>query len=279
MSAVAVLGAGGLGAAMAARLADRGHEVRLWNRTSAKAVAVADDTDGVIAHDDAADAVAGADVVLTVLRDADAVADVLSPLLPGVTGTWVQASTVGPAGARRLGALAADAGVRYLDAPVSGSTQPARQGALVWLVAGPDDVLDEVRPLLGDLGSEVQHVDTGTSGGSAVKLAVNAWLSAATVAISDVLALGDGLGVDHDVLRAAIGAGPLRMPYAEMKSELMDAGTYEPGFAVANALKDLELAADEVAPTPLLSELAARLRRAVDAGHGEEDVAAVHRVR
>lgn len=278
MTTVAVLGAGGLGAAMARRLGAEGHDVRLWNRSADKARAVADDADGVTAYDEAAEAVRGADALLTVLRDADVVAEVVSPLLGDVSGVWVQASTVGRAGAERLGSLAADAGVDYLDAPVSGSTQPAEQGKLLWLVAGQDPAVDRARPVLDALGS-VQHVGTGTSGGSALKLAVNAWLTIATVGISDVLDLADGLGVDHDDLRSALEAGPLSMPYAQMKSNLMDADSYEPGFATANALKDLHLAADEHAPSPLLAEVAARLARTVEDGHGEADVAAVHRTR
>ncbi|MCH1868097.1 NAD(P)-dependent oxidoreductase [Nocardioides sp. CFH 31398] len=276
MTTVAVLGAGGLGAAMARRLGAEGHDVRLWNRSADKARAVADGAERVTAHDDAAEAVRGADAVLTVLRDADVVESVVQPLLGEVSGVWVQASTVGPAGAARLGSLASDAGVDYLDAPVSGSTQPAEQGTLLWLVAGSDDTVEAARPVLDALGS-VQKVGDGTSEGSALKLVVNAWLTIATVGISDVLDLADGLSVDHDALREALDGGPLAMPYATMKSKLMDDDAYEPGFATENALKDLHLAADEHAPSPLLAEVAARLARTVEDGHGTQDVAAVHR--
>ena len=82
--------------------------------------------------------------------------------------------------------LADEHGVSYLDAPVSGSTTPARQGKLVWLVAGDDAALDRVRPVLDALGQAVLHVGTGVEG-SALKLAVNAWMATATVAMSDVL--------------------------------------------------------------------------------------------
>lgn len=75
---------------------------------------------------------------------------------------WVQASTVGPRSAGALAAMAREHGADYLDAPVSGSTAPARQGRLVWLVAGGRDVLARARPVLDDLGSSVLHVGTGT---------------------------------------------------------------------------------------------------------------------
>ncbi|WP_406016780.1 NAD(P)-dependent oxidoreductase [Streptomyces sp. NBC_00984] len=159
-SIVAVLGAGALGAAMAMRLGDTGHEVRLWNCTEEKARAVAEHTAGVTAVKAVGNAVSGASVVITVLRDGDAVAEVMSDAIGRLESdaVWVQASTVGPRHAGLLAGLARDHGVAYLDAPVSGSTAPARQGKLVWLAAGPEDILERARPLLDDLGSSVLHV-------------------------------------------------------------------------------------------------------------------------
>ncbi len=270
-----MLGAGGLGATIAGRLGSQGHQVRLWNRHTGKADDAARDAPGVTAVDAAADAVDGADFVVTVLRDADAVAEVIEPVLDRITGVWVQVSTVGPDGAARLGRLASAHGVAYLDAPVSGSTEPASQGELVWLVAGDPGVVERARPVLDAAGKTVQHVGTGTSEGSALKLAVNAWMTSATVVMAEVLALCDGLDVDHDTLRTALQAGPLDMPYALDKSQSMDDGDHTPGFAVANALKDLRLAADVVPPTSVLREVQARLDRTVDAGHGGDDLAAV----
>ena len=125
---VAVLGAGALGAAMAGRLGDTGYEVRLWNRTRERARAAAEHAAGVTAVASAAGAVEGASVVITVLRDGDAVAQVMADAITGVDegAVWIQASTVGPVSARALAVLAREHGVAYLDAPVSGSTTPAR---------------------------------------------------------------------------------------------------------------------------------------------------------
>ncbi|NDZ77203.1 NAD(P)-dependent oxidoreductase [Streptomyces sp. SID10853] len=277
---VTVLGAGALGAAMAARLGETGHEVRLWNRTSDKARAAARHAAGVTAVEALDDAVSGASVVITVLRDGDAVAAVMSDAAGrlGDDAVWVQASTVGPRSAGSLAGLARDHGVAYLDAPVSGSTDPARQGTLVWIVAGPEGALARARPVLDDLGSSVQHVGTGAEG-SAVKLAVNAWMTAATVAASDVLALCDALGVDHATLGRVLEAGPLAMPYESRKVGAMEDRSYAPGFAVRLALKDMDLAAEAAAPSPLLQAVRDRLDATVAAGHGEDDLAAVDALR
>jgi 3-hydroxyisobutyrate dehydrogenase len=265
---------------MAARLGETGHEVRLWNRTEEKARAVAEHTTGVTAVSAVGDAVSGASVVLTVLRDGSAVTEVMADAITRLDNdaVWVQASTVGPRSAAALAGQARDHGVAFLDAPVSGSTAPARQGKLVWLAAGAEDVLARARPVLEDLGSSVLQVGTGVEG-SAVKLAVNAWMAASTVAMSDVLALCDALGVDHATFTRVIGAGPLAMPYELQKVGAMDAASYTPGFAVQLALKDIDLAAAAAAPSPLLQAVRDRLEATVAAGHDDDDLAAVDYLR
>ena len=276
----AVLGAGALGAAMAARLGETGHDVRLWNRTAERAQAAAAHAQGVTAVGGAADAVSGASVVLTVLRDGGAVAGVMADAIAAFDdgAVWIQASTVGPRDARALAELAREHGVAFLDAPVSGSTTPAREGKLVWLAAGEDTALSRARPVLNALGSSVLHVGTAVEG-SALKLAVNAWMTAATVAMSDVLTLCDALGIDHATFVTALEAGPLAMPYELQKVSAMDAGVYAAGFAVQLALKDIDLAAELAAPSPLLQVVHDRLARAVAAGHGADDLAAVDYLR
>jgi len=277
---VTVIGAGALGAAMAARLGETGHRVRLWNRTPERARAAAEGVDGVTAEGSLHDALSGASFVLTVLRDGRAVADVMGPALGDLDAgaVWVQASTVGPEHAASLAALAGGRGVAYLDAPVSGSTAPARQGTLVWLVAGDPAVVDRARPVLDALGSSVLTVGSGVEG-SALKLAVNAWMASATVAMSDILGLCDALGVGHDALAGALEAGALNMPYALQKMRLMDSGEFDPGFAVQLALKDVDLARDSAPLGPLLAVVRQRLEQAVEAGHGDQDLAAVDTVR
>jgi len=278
--AVTVIGAGALGAAMAARLGETGHEVRLWNRTPQRAAHAAEGSVGVTAVESLEDAVSGAPVVITVLRDGPAVAAVMESALPDMDAgaIWVQASTVGPKQALALMDLARRHSVAALDAPVSGSSAPARQGTLVWLVAGDGGVLDRSRPVLDDLASSVLHVGTGVEG-SSLKLAVNAWMAAATVAMSDLLGLCDALGIDHGTLGQALGAGALNMPYALQKMRLMDDRAFDPGFAVQLALKDVDLAGESATLSPLFQVVRDRLERTVAAGHGDLDLAAIDLVR
>jgi 3-hydroxyisobutyrate dehydrogenase len=273
---VAVLGAGALGTAIAARLGDTGHQVKLWNRTPDRARAGAAGSTGVTAVAEVTDAVKDAAVVFTVLRDGDAVAEVMNTAIDALDAraVWVQASTIGPDSARTLGELARRHGVAYLDAPVSGSTGPARNGKLVWLVSGGQDAFDRAAPTLQPLGSAVEHLGTGVEG-SAVKVAVNAWMTAATVAMSDVLSLCDAMGIDHKLFAKVLQDGPLAMPYALQKVVAMDEHAYAAGFAVELARKDLALAEQTIPPTALLSAVQQRLDQAIADGHGHDDLAAI----
>jgi 3-hydroxyisobutyrate dehydrogenase len=188
---------------------------------------------------------------------------------------WVQASTVGAEWADRLRALAVTHGRTMLDAPVSGSTGPARNGTLSWLVSGANTAVDAARPVLDALGDRIIVVGTGQEA-SRLKLVVNTWMTAATVAMADVLDACDRLGLPRSVLLDVIGAGPLSMPYALQKAALMNSRDFTAGFPVELALKDIRLLEQTVGvQPPLVRVVEDRLQRAVDSGHARDDVAAV----
>ena len=138
MTTVAVLGTGIMGSGMARNLVAAGLDVTVWNRNADRARSLADV--GARVATDAGDAVGGADVVMTMLFDADATAQVIEPVLPSLTpgAVWVQTGTVGLEGTARLAEVADRHGVDFLDAPVLGTRQPAEQGALTVLVGGPE---------------------------------------------------------------------------------------------------------------------------------------------
>jgi 3-hydroxyisobutyrate dehydrogenase len=259
-------------------LGEGGFDVCLWNRTAARAESVAAETDRMVAAGTIATAVADADVVLTVLRDGAAVAAVAEEMLPAMRpdAVWVQVSTVGPAEARKLRDAAATHGISFLDAPVSGSTPQAQQGALVWLVAGPEAAVNIARPVLAALGKEIKVVGAAVEG-SALKLAINTWLAASAVGIADVLKVCDALDLPHETLVSTLQATPLAMPYAFAKIDLMDKRQYPLGFAVDLALKDVDLTLENAkVKLPFVEAVRERLKATVDAGHGREDVAAVY---
>lgn len=272
---VTIIGAGNMGSAMAARLADTGHAVTLWDRTPDRRNRLADA--GVTIVADLASAVADASVVITMVTNGTAVNAVAGQMLDATQehAVWVQASTVGAEWADRLRALADTHHRQMLDAPVSGSTQPAREGKLSWLVAGPSPAVDVARPVLEALGERVLHVGTGQEA-SRLKLVVNTWMTAATVAMADALVASDRLGIPRSALLEVMAGGPLAMPYAIQKAKMMTDGNYTAGFPVELALKDIRLTeAAEGAQPPLMHAVEERLVRAVDAGHARDDIAAV----
>jgi 3-hydroxyisobutyrate dehydrogenase len=270
---VTMLGAGHMGTAMALRLLETEHEVTVWNRSPEKLAPLADA--GADVTDDLTAAITDAPVVITMLTDGEAVLSIAERMLPAMAtdAVWVQASTVGAEWADRLRALADEHDVAILDAPVSGSTAPARNGSLTWLVAGPGKALDLAHPVLDSLGERVLLIGEDQQA-SRLKLVINAWMTAATVAMADALAASDALGVPRPALLNVLTDGPLGMPYTLQKAQLMNQEKYAAGFPVELALKDIRLLQQEQ-QTPLLAVLERRLRAAADAGHARDDLAAV----
>lgn len=232
---VAVLGTGTMGAGMVRSLRRAGLAVRMWNRDGSKAAALTDT--GAEAFRSPADAVAGADVVLTMLLDAGSVVDAVRRAAPAPGTIWLQCSTVGLDGFERTAQTARELGVVLVDCPVQGSKGPAEQGALVMLASGPDDVRDRLAPVLDAVGRRTLWL--GEAGaGSRLKLATNAWVLMLTAATAQSLALARGLGVDPQAFFDVVEGGPLDSPYARAKGGAMLAGEYPVAFALAGAVKD-----------------------------------------
>src|SRR5690349_8996325 len=148
VTSVAVLGTGIMGAPMARNIARAGFAVRAWNRSPDKARPLADD--GVTVAPTAADAAAGADVVLTMLSDGPTTAEVVAAARPAPGTLWLQMGTVGVEWTDRL---ARDTDLPFVDAPVAGSDVPAREGTLTILASGGDEVRDRAQPIFDAVGS------------------------------------------------------------------------------------------------------------------------------
>jgi 3-hydroxyisobutyrate dehydrogenase len=235
---VAVLGTGTMGAGMVRSLRRADLPVRMWNRDPAKARALTGT--GAEALDAAAEAVRGADVVLTMLLDADAVLDVIRSAAPAAGTTWLQASTVGVDGADRTAEAARELDLVLVDCPVLGTRQPAEQGKLVLLASGPEEARPRLQPVLDALGSKTLWL--GEAGaGSRLKMACNAWLFMVTAGTAQSIALARGLGVDPRDFLAAIEGGPLDAPYAHLKAGLMLEDDFPVSFGLTGAAKDARL--------------------------------------
>jgi 3-hydroxyisobutyrate dehydrogenase len=278
---IAILGTGIMGLPMARNLLAAGLEVRAWNRTSSRAEPLAED--GAKVATSPAEAVHGAEVVITMLADGDAVAATmedgaaLGAMADGAL--WLQMSTVGIAATEALQALADERGVTFVDAPVLGTKLPAEKGELLVLASGPEETRERCAPLFDAVGSKTVWLgDAGA--GTRMKLVLNNWLLALVEGLAETIALADSLAIDPREFLETIEGGPLGVPYARLKGELMIEREFPPSFPLDLALKDarlvLEAAERKDVELPLTREVEAQMGRAVEAGHGEEDMAAVY---
>lgn len=278
---VAVLGAGGtMGFATARNLARAGHAVRAWNRSLKKAQPLSED--GAQILETPAEAVQGADVILTMLADADTVIDCMTGddgVLSGQPADdviWLQMSTIGESGTERCAELARDRELEFVDSPVLGTKQPAQDGKLVILASGPERVQDRLTPLLDAVGQRTMWM--GSAGdGTKLKVATNSWRLAVVEGAAETLALADGMGINPQLVLDAVADGPLDMPYLKLKANAMLQREFEPSFSLKLATKDAGLvqaaAKAHGLDLPVLEAIHRRMEQAVTE-HGDEDLSA-----
>jgi 3-hydroxyisobutyrate dehydrogenase len=275
---VALLGTGTMGEGMARNIAAAGLPLRVWNRTASRAEPLAD---VATVAGSVAEAVRGADIVVTMVYDVESVAATMEEARGelGADTVWLQQSTVGVEGSERLAALAEDLGVVYVDAPVLGTKKPAADGALVVLASGPAAVRPRIDPVLDAIGSRTVWVGEA-GGGSRLKLAANAWVFTVVEGVAESLALTRDLGLDPALFLEAVRGGALDAPYVQLKGKAMLDGGFDPAFALSGALKDADLILAAAAGAGLdlgvLPGVREHFQRAVDAGHGDQDMSATY---
>lgn len=276
---VAVLGTGIMGSALARNLLRAGMDVRVWNRTRRRAELL--QRDGAQVAASPAEAAQGVDFLITLLPEAGVIEEVVgNGVLVSLAsdGVWLQMSTVGIEGCERLGQLAAESGVAYVDAPVLGTRQPAEEGKLVVLASGPEDLRERCRPIFEAIGSRTLWL--GPAGmGSRLKLVTNNWIAGFLGALAETLALAEAIGVDPARFFEAIEGGPLDAPFARIKGRMMLERSFDPSFTLKLALKDarliLEAAEDGGQRLKITEVVKSRYEEAIAMGHGEEDMSAL----
>jgi 3-hydroxyisobutyrate dehydrogenase len=276
---VSVMGAGTMGSGMAKRLIDKGFVVTVWNRTPGPAASIAER--GAIVRAKPAEAVSAAEVVITMLANADAIEEVmlrrgtLEAMRPN--STWAQMATIGVEATERIAGEVQRRrpDIAFVDAPVSGSREPARNGRLLILGSGPDRSHDAVDAVFSALGQRTLWLgEAGT--GSRLKLVLNSWLAFEIEAAAEASALAERLGIQYSVLADAVIGGPLASATALTKLAKMERGDYSPDFPLQWALKDLDLAVASSGQetTPVTMAIAERWRGLVSEGKGHLDISA-----
>ena len=283
MATVGFVGLGVMGGNIALRLLSAGHVVQGYNRTPAKAASLADLGMTVAATPCAA--AQDASVVFSMVSDGEALTQVYAGdngILAGLsTGAiFVDLSTVGPVASEAARIATEERGCRFLAAPVSGSVSTIRAGNLLFMVGGSAEALDEVRPVLLDIGSGIMHVGSVRQA-AAMKLAVNLSVAMQVIAFSEGVLLAERYGVEPeqavDVLLGSVVASPM---LAYRGRFLLDPPEVA-WFTVALARKDLRITQDmaERVNLPLWTAAAAApvLAAAEALGFGDEELASVGR--
>ncbi len=230
------------------------------------------------------EAVEDADVVITMVTDAEAVLSIateeglLAALRPGAV--WAQMSTIGVEGTERIAVMAKEQrpDTHFVDAPVSGSKVPAEQGRLLIFASGPEEARLRLAPVFGALGERTMWL--GPAGyGSRMKLVNNVLLAFTAEGVANSLALARRLGLETAAVIEAFDGGPLVSPWESGKFRRIARGDYSEEFALTLALKDVHLAlsaagADRFA---VLAALAKEWSEIVDRGMGHDDVTVVTR--
>jgi len=239
---------------------------------------------GAEVADTAADAARRAEIVVTMVTNADAVLSIardqgmLAALAPGAI--WVQMSTIGVAGIGRVAALVDEQrpDITLLDAPVSGSKEPAARGELTIFASGPDETRARVTPLFDALGQRTVWVGPVGSG-TRLKLVNNTWLAFGAEAVDAAVALAHQLGLEPETVADALGGGTLASPWQTAKLQRILEGDFSPQFPLALALKDVRLAL-EVADEDRFAALACladEWQQVVDQGLGDQDLTVMTR--
>ena len=279
---VAVVGTGRMGGAMVGTLRRAGFEVLAFNRTPAKAEAVAAATGARVAGT-AAEAAAGAGVVLTSLTD-DTVRDayggprgLAAGLRPGTV--VLESTTVDPRTVRELQPLVEERGASLLDTPVSGSVVLVERGELMVMVGGDAAALERARPVLDALAAKVFHVGE-LGAGATMKLVVNAILHGLNLALSEGLVLAEKAGVARTAAYEVLAASAIAAPFVHYKRAAFERPEETPvAFSLDLAAKDLDLALGLAERAGAAMEQAATNRRvvraAIAAGMGDADLSAL----
>jgi 3-hydroxyisobutyrate dehydrogenase-like beta-hydroxyacid dehydrogenase len=253
---VAVLGLGRMGAPIADRLEQAGHELSVWNRSPGPAGPFADR--GIQVLGTPREAWERADVCVTMLADGPAVEAVTlgedGLLTRDADGVLVDMSTIGVDSSARVAEECERRGVSFLRAPVSGNPSVIVAGNLGIVVSGPREVFDRLADTLRDIGPNVFHVG-GADEARIVKLALNLVIGGTAQLMAEALVLAEKYGIDRGKMLEVMGGSAAGSPFVKYKTDALVADDYTSTFSTSMIFKDLALALEAgqqvAAPLPV----------------------------
>jgi len=281
---VGFMGLGIMGAAMAANVHRAGFPLMVYNRTAARAEVWAEQGVGVASNPHSL--AQATDILITMVTGPEAI----DHLLWGEGGaaaalndrkTFINMSSVSPRYTGDLQQRLAPTGVKFVDAPVSGTKKPAEEGTLLILAGGEQTQVAEVEPLLLTMGKKVIYC--GPVGqGSMMKMTINLLLGQMMAGFSETVNFGQQGGLDLETILDVILSGPLSCGLYQVKSDMLRQNDFPPQFPFKHMTKDIKFIVDTAfdtgAPVPLAHLLLHLYRLGVSHNLGDQDFAAIARV-
>jgi 3-hydroxyisobutyrate dehydrogenase len=283
MNRVGFVGLGAMGSHMARNLHRAGLLTAVWNRTAGKASALAAEL-GVKASATPAELAAGVDMVVLCVSADDDVLEVVRALAPGLAAgsLVIDCSTVAADTARKAAELLGTQGVEFLDCPVSGGVEGAREGTLAMMAGGTAQAFESARPVLAAMGRTIAHF--GPTGSGQAAKATNQIMCAGIIeAVSEAMAFARAQGLPLEKLIDTLGKGAGSSWYFVHRAPNMARGSYPAGFRVRLHAKDLAICRDMAArfgvALPVVERMLSEYAELTSRGYGDEDISATFRLK
>lgn len=269
------VGLGNMGNVMAANILKAGYELQVFNRSRGKEDELV--SAGAVSAAGLEELARDCDIVFTMLADDNAVKSVYEDgLLSGIGHgkLLIDMSTVAPATSVHLAGLCQSHAVSFLDAPVSGSVQPATEGTLIIMVGGESEDYQQALPLFEVLGKLSLHLG-GHGAGSSAKVAINYLLAVQTQALAETVLFAQRNGIDKERMLQIVNEGACGNKMSQLKTPSIIKGEFPAAFALKYIVKDLKLAKQAGLDSPLANPVLDTFSAAMQSGLGNEDLMAV----
>ncbi|WP_374462746.1 NAD(P)-dependent oxidoreductase [Chryseobacterium sp.] len=270
MEKIGFIGLGNMGHPMAKNLEKAGFQLSVYNRSPEK---TRDFEEKSSVCTQIEELVQNSDIIFTMLTNDSAVKAVYEEIIPlNIQGKlFVDMSTISPEASKETAGSLETKGASFIDAPVAGSTMPAKEGTLIIMAGGEEKDIRRAMPYLLKMGKSVKHL--GENGkGIAGKLSINYFLSAIYQGLAETVLLSGKLGIERSDMLEIINESASGSGATKVKTPLLIADEYTPAFALDLMLKDILLAKNAGADFPLSEALIQTYQNAHDKGFGQDDV-------
>lgn len=279
-----VIGLGAMGAGIAKNLAKANHLETVFNRTRSKAESIAKECDCKISMAPADVAEQCELIIICVSRDTD-VLEMVNAIKDSVKPNTIviDTSTVSSETAKQAAETLSEVGAHFLDCPVSGGTEGAKNGTLAIMAGGDEAQLEKARSTLDAIGSNIVYIGP-TGSGQATKAVNQIMCAGINQAVTEALAFGKAMGLPMDKVVDIVSTGAAGNWFLDHRGKTMLAGSYEPGFKLALHHKDLSICqsmAKSISENalPTIEMTLIHYQRLMDEGYGDEDISALFRLK